>query len=74
MRALVTLVPPGTRWSEGEKRCLRKMIGGKTGHFGEQDKVHRVGMTTAPKLKTRASDRCVGDKPFDGTNIHKIGC
>jgi hypothetical protein len=39
MHALITLVPPGKRRSDGEKRCIREMIGAKTGKFGEQDKV-----------------------------------
>jgi hypothetical protein len=42
-------------WSEGEKRCINKMIGGKIGKFGQQDKVRTVGMTTVPKLKRPAS-------------------
>ncbi len=57
MHALITLVPPGIRWSEGEKRFIRKMISEKTDKFGEQDKVRTVDMTnTVPKLKRRARD------------------
>ena len=74
MHALIPWWPPGNWRSEGEKRCIRKMIGGKKGKFGEQDKVRTVGMATVPKLKRRAIEIFVGDRPSVGTNFHKSGC
>jgi hypothetical protein len=66
------LWPLGNRRSEGEKRCIRKIIGAKTGKFGQHDKVRTVGMATALKLKIRASDIFVCDEPSVGTNIHRV--
>jgi hypothetical protein len=66
--------PPGNRRSHGGKRFIRKMIGAKTGKFGQKDKVRTVGMATAPELKRRSSDIFVCDQPSSGTNIHKSDC
>jgi hypothetical protein len=59
---------------EGEVRCSMKMIGAKTGKFGQKDEIRTVGMATAPKLKSLLSDIFFGDQPFVGKNIHKSGC
>ncbi len=47
---------------------------GKLVNLANKDKVRIVGMTTAPKLKRRASDIFVGDQPSVGTNIHRSVC
>lgn len=59
---------------EGEKRCMRKMIGAKTSKFGQQYKVRTVGIAKAPILKSLASEIFDGYQPSVVTNINKSYC
>ncbi len=52
----------------GWNALTTKIIGAKTGKFGEQDKVSTVSMATVP------NKIFVGDQPSVGTNIYKSGC
>ena len=51
---------------EGEKRCMRKSIGGKKGKFGEQDEVRTVGMAAVPKPKRRKPVYLIVPKSLSG--------
>jgi hypothetical protein len=55
-----------TGGSEGEKRCIKKLIGAKTGKFGQKDEVRTVGRCTSLKLKRRASNKFVVTKRLTG--------